>query len=59
MIITINCIKDVYYHRKWNKIQEVLPNTNFDWEVLLNEKRAVDIDTMGAIACSGLVGCEI
>lgn len=56
---TINCIKDVYYHRKWNKIQEVLPNTNFDWEVLLNEKRAVDIDTMGAIACSGLVGCEI
>jgi len=56
---TINCIKDVYYNTKWNKIQEVLPNTNFDWQMLLDEKRDVDIDTMGAIACSGLVGCEI
>ena len=45
------CLKDVYLLHKWNKIQ-----TNFvpiDWKEDLTEKRFIDIDTLGAIACAG------
>jgi len=50
------CLKDVYLLHKWNKIQ-----TNFvpvNWAEDLTEKRFIDIDTLGAIACAG-GACEI
>lgn len=53
---TIYCIKDVHLWHKWNKI-----NQNFsliDYTKVLKEPQYSDIDTMGAIACSG-GQCEI
>lgn len=50
------CLKDVYLLHKWTKIQQNLEMIDFANQ--LNSKRFTDIDTMGAIACSG-GACEI
>lgn len=50
------CLKDVHYLHKWTKIQQNLQAIDFNSQ--LNRKKYTDIDTMGAIACSGGV-CEI
>jgi ribonucleoside-diphosphate reductase alpha chain len=50
------CLKDVYYLHKWWKIEKNIKNIN--WSLDLGEKKYVDIDTMGAQACSG-GQCEI
>lgn len=53
------CLKDVYYLHKWEKIQKSLLKTDINWEIELAQADDVDIDTMAAQACSGPVGCEI
>lgn len=55
----VNCMKDVYYLHKWTKIQNALRNQEVNWSELLTSETFTDIDTMGAIACSGVKGCEI
>lgn len=55
----INCLKDVYYLHKWEKIQQNLKNNYIDWNSRLIESMEIDIDTMGAVACSGAKGCEL
>jgi ribonucleoside-diphosphate reductase alpha chain len=51
-----NCLKDVYnLHKLW-KINKNIKN--IDWIKELSKKTYVDIDTMGAIACSG-GKCEV
>lgn len=50
------CLKDAYLLHKWHKI-----NKNFvpiDWVKDLTEKRYIEVDTMGAVACAGQA-CEI
>ena len=50
------CLKDSHLLHKWEKI-----NKNFvdiEWESDLSEKKYIDVDTMGAIACAG-GACEI
>lgn len=54
----IECIKDVYYLHKWEKIQNSLKTESVNWITELTEKSFTDIDTMGAVACSGINGCE-
>lgn len=56
METTSNCLKDVYNIHRWEKI--CLNSTNINWENELSEKAFVDVDTLGAIACSGGV-CEL
>ena len=55
----INCLKDVYYLHKWEKIQHAIRDIDIDWAAELTEQVSIDIDTMGAVACSGIKGCEI
>lgn len=55
----ISCLKDVYYLHKWEKIQHAIKDSEIDWDTQLTEAVDIDIDTMGAIACSGVTGCEI
>jgi hypothetical protein len=50
------CLKDVYLSHKWSKIQQNLVDIDFVEE--LTEKKFTDVDTLGAIACSG-GSCEI
>lgn len=50
------CLKDVYLLHKWEKIQQSV--IEVDWKKYLTEVHYVDVDTMGAIACSG-GSCEI
>jgi ribonucleoside-triphosphate reductase (thioredoxin) len=51
------CLKDVYLLHRWTKIQQnMIP---VDFVEGLGEKKFTDIDSMGAIACSGVGGCEI
>ena len=50
------CLKDVYLLHKWTKIQQNMQP--IDFLTGLSKKMYTDIDTMGAIACSG-GGCEI
>ena len=50
------CLKDVHLLHKWTKIQQ-----NFkpiDFSTNLERRKYVDVDTLGAIGCSG-GGCEI
>jgi ribonucleoside-diphosphate reductase alpha chain len=54
-----DCLKDVYYLHKWQRIQNALADSDINWVEELTEKVYTDIDTMGAIACSGVKGCEI
>lgn len=53
---TIYCMKDVHLWHKWNTI-----NRNFkliDYPSILTKPNYLDVDTLGAIACSG-GACEI
>lgn len=50
------CLKDVYLLHKWEKIQQSV--VNVDWKSQLTEVQYVDVDTLGAVACSG-GACEI
>lgn len=50
------CLKDVHLLHKWEKINQFLKP--IDWVTDLHEKKFVDVDTMGAIACSG-GACEL
>ena len=50
------CLKDVYLLHKWTKIQQNM--TYIDFENGLAKKSYTDIDTLGAVACSG-GACEI
>ena len=53
---TIYCMKDIHLWHKWNTISR-----NFkliDYTKILTKPQYVDIDTMGAIACSG-AQCEV
>jgi ribonucleoside-triphosphate reductase len=49
------CLKDVFNYHKWSKITDKLNHIDFKAE--LDSKTFVDIDSMGAQACSGN-GCE-
>jgi len=55
---TIYCMKDIHLWHKWNTISR-----NFkliDYTKILTKPQYVDIDTMGAVACSGKDGaCEV
>lgn len=51
-----NCLKDVYNLHKWWRIQKHIKY--LDLSVSLGEKEYVDINTMGAQACSG-GQCEV
>lgn len=53
---TTDMLKDVYNLHKWYKINNNV--REIDWSTELHEKRFTDVDTMGAVACSGGV-CEI
>lgn len=53
---TIYCMKDVHLWHKWNTI-----NRNFkliDYPSILSKPNFIDVDTLGAIACSG-GACEV
>lgn len=50
------CLKDVYNLHKWEKITNTLQGV--DWISELTKKEFTDINTLGAVACSGGV-CEI
>jgi ribonucleoside-triphosphate reductase len=52
----ISCLKDVYNLHRWEKITRNIKN--IDWVAELGEKEYTDIDTLGAVACSG-GACEI
>lgn len=51
------CLKDVYLLHRWVKIQQNMVDIDFSSE--LGERGYTDIDTTGAAACAGPVGCEI
>lgn len=46
-----NCLKDVYNLHKWWRIQKAIKP--IDWSTSLSRKEYVDVNTMGAQACSG------
>lgn len=50
------CLKDLYIAHKWEKIQQTFKPVDFSKD--LKERKYTDIDTMGAVACSG-AACEI
>ena len=51
-----NCLKDCYNLHKWKTIEtRMIP---LDFSLLLNERKFTDVDTMGAVACSG-GACEV
>jgi ribonucleoside-diphosphate reductase alpha chain len=49
-------LKDVYLLHKWDKIQANIKT--IDWANEIEEKSYTDINTLGAVACSGGV-CEL
>ena len=51
-----DCLKDVYSLHKWEKVTNNI--SSVDWVASLGEKAFTDIDTLGAVACSGGV-CDI
>jgi ribonucleoside-diphosphate reductase alpha chain len=51
------CLKDVYNLHKWEKIQQHM--VSVDWIESLVEKKFIEIDSMGAAACTGVDGCLI
>lgn len=51
-----DCLKDVYNLHKWWKIQKIIKP--IDWANELRPKEYVDINTLGAQACSG-GACEV
>lgn len=53
---TIYCMKDVHLWHKWNVISKGFKTVDFT--EILTKPEYMDVDTMGAIACSG-GGCEV
>ena len=53
---TSDMLKDVYNLHKWCKIQQSI--RDIDWVNELKEKKYTDVNTLGAVACSGGV-CEL
>ncbi len=51
----INCLKDVYILHKWWKIEKNFKEVSFG---NLGEREAINVDTLGAQACSG-GACEV
>ena len=51
------CLKAVYLLHKWTKIQENYKDIDFAFQ--LESKKFTDIDTTGAAACAGPIGCAI
>lgn len=51
------CLKAVYLLHKWAKIQENYSNVDFAFQ--LESKKFTDINTTGAAACAGPIGCAI
>lgn len=51
------CLKAVYLLHKWTKIQESYKTVDFATQ--LESKKFTDIDTTGAAACAGPIGCAI
>lgn len=51
-----NCLKDCFNLHKWETVDNSIKNIDFSKE--LKERYYTDVDTMGAIACSG-GACEI
>lgn len=51
------CLKDTHNYHKWVGICRDWQN--IDWTNLELEEDFINIDTMGAIACSGPNGCEV
>jgi ribonucleoside-triphosphate reductase len=51
------CLKAVYLLHKWAKIQENYKDIEFAFQ--LESKKFTDIDTTGAAACAGPIGCAI
>lgn len=56
LLETTNCLKDCYNFHKWKSIERNLKNVDFSKEMV--KKVFVEVDTMGAVACSG-GACEI
>lgn len=55
---TVYCIKDVHLYHKWVKINREF-KTVPDFATILPKPEYVEVDTMGAISCSGPEGCEL
>lgn len=52
------CLKDIHLYHKWVSINRELKNKEFSFDKLNIKPEYTDIDTMGALACSGGV-CEM
>lgn len=53
------CLKDIHLIHKWISINRVINNKVIDISSVALEPEYTDIDTIGAVACSGPNGCEI
>jgi ribonucleoside-diphosphate reductase alpha chain len=54
----VYCMKDVHLFHKWLRVEKIVKNINIE-DILANiEPEYVDMDTMGAVACSG-GACEV
>jgi ribonucleoside-diphosphate reductase alpha chain len=51
------CLKAVYLLHKWAKIQESYKDIDFATQ--LESKKFIDVNTTGAAACAGPIGCAI
>lgn len=56
VITMTNCLKDCHNLHKWMVIQKTMKEIDFSKE--LEKQTFIEMDTMGAVACSGN-GCEI
>lgn len=52
----INCLKDCYNLHKWKTIENKMEFIDFSYQ--MDEKTFVDVDSLGAQACSG-GSCEV
>jgi ribonucleoside-triphosphate reductase (thioredoxin) len=56
----ILCLKDIHLYHKWVRINRELKQRDFNFETAIKKPEYVNMDTMGAIACSGPNGsCDI
>lgn len=55
--LMVECLKDVHLYHKWTKINKVFKPVDFE-AIFKKEKEDIDIDTLGAVACSG-GACEV
>ena len=54
----ILCIKDLHLYHKWVRINRELKQRDFDFNEAIKQPEYVNMDTMGAQACSG-ASCEL